>query len=67
MRVQWDCFCAKEIRANLLGAQLLHVRFVAVDAAAGFVEFDNGNWIIVWFRIGVATREIVGEAFRTEN
>jgi hypothetical protein len=47
VRTQSPPFVAEEVFSDLAEASLLHVGLVAVDGAAGFVQFDDGHGFIV--------------------
>ena len=68
MRTQRCFSIAKEIFSYLPLAESLHVCFVAVDAAAGFVELENCDWFVGGgFQRGEAPESVRVEAFGTED
>ena len=57
---------------DLRMAQLFHVFFVAVDAAAGFGEFDNADGFVVGRGLGgrrlrIASDQVGMESFAAES
>ena len=64
MRTQSPAFVAEEVFPDLGFADLLEVGVVAVDAAAGFVELDDRDGLILWgFVVVEAANHVAVEAF----
>ncbi len=68
MGTEGDLRVAEEIFSYLRLSCLLHVRFLAIDAAAGFVEFDDGDGFVGAGAVTVeSTGHVAVETFGAED
>lgn len=68
MGTEGDFRVAEEIFSDLRLSCLLHIRFVSIDAAARFVEFDDGDGFVGACAVAVESAGHVAiETFRAKN